>query len=282
MHLCVVFIRGNMNYQEALSYIHSFADYERGDKYSRKHDENIQREGALLELLGNPHHQYSNTLIAGTKGKGSTSAYIERVLREAGIRTGLYTQPDLHTFRERIRVNGDLIPENEVARLIPAIRVAVEQVQSREIFEPFITYEIGTTLALLYFARQQVHHAVVEVGLGGRLDATNVTQPLVSVISSISYDHMEVLGDTLAKIATEKAGIIKPNGIVVTSAQAPEALLAIADIARQRQARMIRIGPEGIDPAQSEVDEGHLPIMSYRYQTGARQNGQAQGTADRR
>src|SRR5215469_8058149 len=258
MRLCVA-CRGIMNYQEALSYIYSFTDYERGGKYSRKNDENIQREAALLELLGNPHYQYSNTLIAGTKGKGSTSAYIERVLREAGIRTGLYTQPDLHTFRERIRVNGALIPENEVAQLIPEIRVAVEQVQSREIFEPFITYEIGTTLALLYFARQQVRHAVVEVGLGGRLDATNVTQPIVSVITSISYDHMEVLGDTLAKIATEKAGIIKPNGIVVTSAQPPEALLAIADIAQQRQARMIRIGPEGIDPAQTAVDEGYLP-----------------------
>jgi dihydrofolate synthase/folylpolyglutamate synthase len=264
-----------MNYKEALSYIYSFTDYERGSKYSRKGDENIQREVALLELLGNPHDQYSNTLIAGTKGKGSTSAYIERVLREAGIRTGLYTQPDLHTFRERIRVNGDLIPEQEVAQLIPEIRAAVEQVQSRGIFEPFITYEIGTALALLYFARQQVRHAVVEVGLGGRLDATNITWPLVSVITSISYDHMEILGDTLARIATEKAGIIKPDGIVVTSAQAPEALLAITDIAQQRQARMIRIGPEGVDPAQTEVDKGHLPLMSYRYRPGT-------GATDRR
>ncbi len=255
-----------MDYKEALAYLHSFPDYERGSKYARRHEENIQREEALLELLDNPHFQYSNTLIAGTKGKGSTAAYIERVLRAAGIRTGLYTQPDLHTFRERIRVNGDLIGEQEVAQLMPAIRIAVEQVQSRAIFEPFITYEISTTLALLYFACQQVRHAVIEVGLGGRLDATNVTRPLVSVITSISYDHMEILGDTLAKIATEKAGIIKPNGIVVTSAQAPEALLAIAEIAEQRQAQMIRIGPEGIDPAQTEVDEGHLPTISYRYQ----------------
>jgi dihydrofolate synthase / folylpolyglutamate synthase len=259
-------VRGRMDYQEALSYIYGFADYERGGKYSRNHDENIQREVALLELLGNPHYEYSNTLIAGTKGKGSTSAYIERVLREAGVRTGLYTQPDLHTFRERIRVNGALISEQEVAQLIPPLRAAVEEVQSRGIFEPFITYEIATTLALLYFARQHVRHAVVEIGLGGRLDATNVTRPLVSVITSISYDHMEILGDTLAKIATEKAGIIKPNGIVVTSAQSPEALLAIADIAEQRQARLIRIGPEGIDPAQMEIDEGHLPIISYHYQ----------------
>src|SRR5215470_9805031 len=142
MRLYVVFIRGIMNYQEALSYLHSFADYERGGKYSRKDDENIEREAALLELLGNPHYQYSNTLIAGTKGKGSTAAYIERVLREAGIRTGLYTQPDLHTFRERIRVNGELIREQDVAQLIPEIRVAVEEMQRRAVFEPFIAYEI--------------------------------------------------------------------------------------------------------------------------------------------
>ena len=268
-----------MNYQEALAYIRSFPDYERGSKFSRNDAENIQREAALLELLGNPHHQYSNTLIAGTKGKGSTAAYIECVLREAGVRTGLYTQPDLHTFRERIRVNGELIREEELAQLIPEIRVAVEEMERRAVFEPFIAYEIGTTLALLYFARQQVRHAVVEVGLGGRLDATNVTTPIVSVITSISYDHMEILGDTLAKIATEKAGIIKPNGIVVTSAQAPEALLAIADVARQRQARMVRVGPMGVDPAQRGVDEGRLPMMSYRYQLGAgarqRGNGQA-------
>src|SRR5579864_8420367 len=106
-----------MNYQEALSYIYSFPDYERGSRYSRNYEENIQRETALLELLDDPHYKYSNTLIAGTKGKGSTAAYIERVLREAGIRTGLYTQPDLHTFRERIRVNGDRIREQEVAQL---------------------------------------------------------------------------------------------------------------------------------------------------------------------
>src|SRR5215469_21272 len=169
---------------------------------NRNPEENLRRESRLLGMLGNPHLNYTNTLIAGTKGKGSTAAYIERVLREAGIRTGLYTQADLHTFRERIRVNGDLISEQEVAQLIPAIRVAVEQVQSRALFEPFITYEIGTTLALLSFARQHVRQAVIEVGLGGRLDATNVTQPIVSVISSISYDHKEILGDTLAKIAT--------------------------------------------------------------------------------
>ncbi len=256
----------SVNYKEALDYIYSFTDYERGGKYKRDRDENLLREAALLSLLGNPHEKYTSTLIAGTKGKGSTAAYIERILREATIRTGLYTQPDLHTFRERTRVNGQLISESQVGELITEIRPAVEQIQERGQFGPFITYEIGTALALLHFYRQQVQHAVLEVGLGGRLDATNVTHPLVSVITSISYDHMSILGNTLAKIATEKAGIIKADGIVVTSAQAPEALLAIAAIAQQRHASMIRIGPAGSDPAQAEVDSGHLPAVSYRYQ----------------
>ncbi|HLG64487.1 MAG TPA: folylpolyglutamate synthase/dihydrofolate synthase family protein [Ktedonosporobacter sp.] len=254
-----------MNYKEALAYIYSFTDYERGSSYTRDRTENQLRVSAVLDLLGNPHRQYSSTLIAGTKGKGSTAALIERVLREAGLRTGLYTQPDLHTFRERMRVNGHLISEEEVAKLIPEIQAAVETVEARHEFGPFITYEIGTALAFLFFYRQQIEHAVVEVGLGGRLDATNILQPLVSVITSISYDHMHILGDTLAKIATEKAGIIKPNGIIVTSAQSPEALLAIAAVSRQRQARMVRIGPAESDPAQTDVDAGQLPVVSYRY-----------------
>ena len=255
-----------MDYKEALAYIYGFTDYERSGKYTRDRTENLLRETELLELLDNPHLQYTNTLIAGTKGKGSTAAYIERVLREAGIRTGLYTQPDLHTFRERSQVDGALISETEVADLVPEIRQVVEKIEARGIAGPFITYEIGTALALLYFARRHVQHAVVEVGLGGRLDATNVTNPLVSVIASISYDHMSILGNTLAQIATEKAGIIKQDGIVVTSAQSPEALVAIANIARQRNARMIRIGAEGQDPAQHEVDAGLVPPLQYRYQ----------------
>ncbi len=264
-----------MKYQEALAYIYSFIDYERSGKYVRDRNENLEREKALLDQLGNPQQTYSNTLIAGTKGKGSTAAFIERVLREAGITTGLYTQPDLHTFRERAQVNGRMISEEEVAELVPELRSAVERIQSWHTFEPFITYEVGTALALLYFARQQVQHAVVEVGLGGRLDATNVTQPLVSVIASISYDHMSILGNTLDKIATEKAGIIKQNGLVVTSARPPEALLAIARIAQQREARMIRVGPADGDSAQAEVDAGKLPPLSYRYRLEER-HGQLQ------
>lgn len=254
-----------VNYQEALAYLYSLGDFERSGLYNRNPEENLPREARLLEVPGNPHHNYTSTLIAGTKGKGSTAAFIERVLRQAGRRVGLYTQPDLHTFRERIRVNGRLISEHEVAELLPEVRAAVDLIQAEGKFGPFITYEVATALALLYFSRQHVEHAVLEVGLGGRLDATNVTQPLVSVITSISYDHMQILGDTLTKIATEKAGIVKPNGVVVTSAQAPEALLAIAAICQRQHARMVRIGSVESDPAQAEVEAGRLPALSYRY-----------------
>lgn len=255
-----------MNYAEALDYIYGLTDFERSGKYRNDREQHLLREGRLLELLGNPHQSYSCTLIAGTKGKGSTAACIENVLRVAGVRTGLYTSPDLHTFRERMRVRGRLISEQEMADLVPEIRAKVEEINQEGVFNPFIPYEVATALALLYFQRQGVQHAVLEVGLGGRLDATNVTQPLISVIASISYDHMNVLGNTLAQIATEKAGIIKPGRPIVTSAQSSEALLAIARIAQERQARLIRVGPASGDPAQAEVDAGRLPALSYRYQ----------------
>src|SRR5579859_2214638 len=256
----------SMNYQEALAYIYSLSDFERGGPYTRDRAQNIPREAWLLAHLGNPQQSYTSTLIAGTKGKGSTAVFIESVLRQAGLRTGLYTQPDLHTFRERIRVSGRLISENEMAELLTEMRVVVERLQEQGKFGRFITYEVATALAFLYFSRRHIEHAVLEVGLGGRLDATNVTEPLVSVITSISYDHMQVLGNTLTSIATEKAGIIKPNGLVVTSAQSPEALLAIAAVCRERHAHLIRVGPAELDPAQAEVEAGQLPPLSYSYQ----------------
>jgi dihydrofolate synthase / folylpolyglutamate synthase len=256
-----------VNYKEALAYLYGLSDFERGGSYTHPRNplEKLPREQLLLERLGNPQQRYSCTLIAGTKGKGSTAAYIERVLRAAGVRTGLYTQPDLHTFRERMRVNGRLISEQEMAELVPEVRAQAEWIEQQHEFGPFITYEVSTALAFLYFARQGVQHAVLEVGLGGRLDATNITQPLVSVIASISYDHVQILGNTLREIATEKAGIIKEHGLVVTSAQSPEALLAIAGVSRARQARMVRIGPASDDPAGAAVAAGQLPALSYRY-----------------
>ena len=254
-----------MNYQEALAYLYSLSAFEMGKSSNRNPEENLKRESRLLELLGNPHLNYTNTLVAGTKGKGSTAAFIERVLREAGIRTGLYTQPDLHTFRERMRVNGNLISKDEVAEFVPVVRSAVEALEQSQEFSTFLTYEVATALAFYYFSRRHVQHAVIEVGLGGRLDSTNVTHPLVSVIASISYDHMQILGETLTSIATEKAGIIKPGGVVVTSVRPLEALLAIESICKKQYARMVRIGSNDAVPVSSELENGLLPAISYCY-----------------
>src|SRR5256712_12735715 len=137
-----------MNYQESLAYLYNLSDFERTGQYTRNPAENLPREASLLAQLGHPQQNYTCTLIAGTKGKGSTAAFIERVLRQAGLRTGLYTQPDLHTFRERIRVNGRLISEDEVAELLAEVRVAAEGMQARHEFGTVITYEVATALAL--------------------------------------------------------------------------------------------------------------------------------------
>jgi dihydrofolate synthase/folylpolyglutamate synthase len=166
-----------------------------------------------------------------------------------------------------MRVSGQLIGEQELADLLPEVQVAVEQIRQEKTFGPFITYEITTALALLFFQRRGVQHAIMEVGIGGRLDATNVLEPLVSAIASISFDHMRILGNTLGEIATEKAGIIKPGRVVVTSAQSPEALLAIAKIAGERRARMVRVGTTTEDPAQAEVATEKLPGLSYMFET---------------
>jgi dihydrofolate synthase / folylpolyglutamate synthase len=236
-----------MTYREALAWIYSFINTERTGDFVRDREDNLRRERTLLAALGNPHRAYGVTHVAGTKGKGSTSAMIASILHHAGLRVGLYTQPDLHTFRERIRVGDALIREDEVAALVPELQAAVAATQ--DAVGPFITYEIGTTLAFLYFQRAAVQHAVIEVGLGGRLDATNVVEPAVAVITSISYDHMHVLGDTLAAIAGEKAGIIKPGVPTVCSAQAPEALEVIQAISAERGAPLVVVGPEGAPSA---------------------------------
>jgi dihydrofolate synthase/folylpolyglutamate synthase len=232
-----------MTYREALGWIYSFSDTERTGAFVRDREDNLRRERALLAALGDPQRAYGVTHIAGTKGKGSTAVMVASVLRAAGVRTGLYTQPDLHTFRERIRVDGDLIAEHQVSELVPELQAALARIGDQH--GPYITYEVATALAFLHFQRAGAEHAVIEVGLGGRLDATNVVAPLVTAITSISYDHMNVLGNTLAQIATEKAGIIKPGVPVVCSAQAPEAVAVIQRISAERGAPLVLVGPEG-------------------------------------
>ena len=226
-----------MEYRDALSYIYGFTDYERrGLAAYAPEFYNLQRVRDLLALLGDPQQAFRAVHIAGTKGKGSTAAITESILRAAGYRSALYTSPHLHTFRERIRVNGALIPEDDVARLVERLEPLASQVPE------ITTFEIMTALAFAWFAEQSVEWAVIEVGLGGRLDATNVLTPAVAVITSISLDHTAILGDTLAQIAAEKAGIIKPGVPVVSAPQRPEALAVIEDVCQRQGAPLTLVG----------------------------------------
>lgn len=232
-----------MNYQEALTWYYSFSDTERTGVFVHDREDNLRRERALVAALGDPQQAYGITHVAGTKGKGSTSAMIASIVRAAGVRVGLYSQPDLHTFRERIRVDGEVIAGEEVARLTPLVQEAHATVGSA--LGSYITYEVATALMFLAFRELRVQHAVVEVGLGGRLDATNIVEPMVTVITSISFDHMALLGNTLGSIAREKAGIVKRGVPLVCSAQAPEALAVIEAVCSEREAPLIRVGPAG-------------------------------------
>lgn len=244
-----------MTYREALDWIYSFSDTERTGKFVHDREDNLRRERALLRELGDPHLAYGVTHVAGTKGKGSTAVLIASVLGAAGTRAGLYSQPDLHTFRERIRVAGTVADPDCIAALAPRVRAALDRVGAA--LGSYITYEIATALAFLYLREADVQQAVIEVGLGGRLDATNVVEPRVVVITSISYDHMAVLGDTLTAIATEKAGIIKPGVPTVTTALAPEALDVFERVGAERGSRLVRVAPEGtLGAAYTYRDEG--------------------------
>ena len=170
--------------------------------------EGLSNTLALDEHFGHPHRRFRSIHVAGTNGKGSVSSTMAAILQSAGLKVGLYTSPHLVDFRERIRVNGEMIPEQRVIDFVE---------QERAFFEPLSPsfFELTTALAFLYFAEQKVDVAVIEVGLGGRLDCTNIIQPDLSIITNISFDHQQFLGDTLPQIATEKAGIIKEGVPVV-------------------------------------------------------------------
>src|SRR5262245_16490649 len=212
-----------LTFEEALTYLRQFINYESPQRvpYDAEHF-NLTSFEAFLQSLGSPHRAFPSVHIAGSKGKGSTAAMIAAMLSQAGLRTGLYTQPHLVTIRERTQINRQLIRPEEFAALVTELRDHVEAMAPprERRFRTF--FELTTALTFLHFARQRVDVAVVEVGLGGRLDTTNVLTPQVAVLTPIGLEHTHILGDTLAAIAGEKAGIIKPQSCVVRAPQAPE------------------------------------------------------------
>ncbi|UCC16033.1 MAG: bifunctional folylpolyglutamate synthase/dihydrofolate synthase [Dehalococcoidales bacterium] len=234
----------DFTYQQALDYLYSFVDYESMPRPRDAEHYDLRRMDELLERLGNPHHKARTVHIAGTKGKGSTAAMIASVLTHSGYRTGLFTSPHLHTFNERIRIDGGLITDEEITALVNRLQPEEEVVNEKATYGKLTTFELITVLGFMYFALKQVDFQVVEVGLGGRLDATNVVQPDVSVITTIGFDHMEVLGNTIPEIAAEKAGIIRQGGIVVSSSQVYEAEKVITRVCSDKNAQLIKVGTD--------------------------------------
>ena len=203
-----------MNYQETIEYL--FNSTPVFEKIGAKaYKPGLQTTFALDEHFGHPHQKYKTIHIAGTNGKGSSSHTLAAILQSQGYKVGLYTSPHLVDFRERIRVNGECVPEQYVIDFVE---------ENRAFFEPLHPsfFELTTAMALKYFAEQEVDYAVIEVGLGGRLDCTNIITPILSIITNISFDHTQFLGNTLAEIAGEKAGIIKPGVPVVIGEYLPE------------------------------------------------------------
>ncbi len=231
-------------YEQALDFLYSFINFEakKQDRYMASKLDHT-RPGRLMEALSNPHTHFPAIHIAGTKGKGSTAAICAYTLRAAGYTVGLYTSPHLQDFRERIRIltpddaNGR-ISQQQFIQQINKIRALQDQ------FPDITWFEILTAIAFLHFADVGVDVAIVEVGLGGRLDATNVLTPLVSVITRLSLDHTDLLGNTLTEIAYEKGGIIKPGIPVVTANQEPEALAKLQEIAGERGCELTIVGQD--------------------------------------
>jgi dihydrofolate synthase/folylpolyglutamate synthase len=221
-----------MSYDETIRYLYNLQKY--GIKFG------LENIGRLVSALNDPHKSFLSVHVAGTNGKGSTSAVIASVLQVAGLRVGLFTSPHLVSFTERIRINGKEITEREVISLAGEIR---DVVSCSKDFSPTF-FEVVTAMALLYFRRQGIDIAVMEAGMGGRLDATNIIMPEVSVITSIGYDHGEFLGNTLSEIAREKAGIIKKGIPVVVSHQDPEVIGTIERKAKEESAPLYLYGKD--------------------------------------
>ncbi len=198
-------------------------------------DLKLEHMRSLLARLDNPHHRLRVVHVAGSKGKGSTAAMLASILRQAGYRTGLFTSPHLCRVEERFQVDGQAITTDELTALLGDIRGCIEA-EGRSGGVPYTFFEVATAAGFLHFVRRRVETAVMEVGLGGRLDSTNVCRPIVSVITSISFDHTHLLGDRLAAIAAEKGGIIKPGRPVISGTTVPEARVVIERLSRERRA----------------------------------------------
>ncbi len=232
-----------MDGKQAIEYIHSF--YGAGKKVG------LENGFALMELLGNPHRRLKCIHVAGTNGKGSMCAYVESVLRDQGYKTGLYTSPYLQKYNERIRVDGKPIADDDLAIAVGKVKAAVDILHERDILPT--EFEVGTATAFLWFDMSGVDYAVIEVGLGGRLDPTNIITPLISVIGNIGIDHEKILGETVQQIAAEKAGIIKPGVPVVMYPQDESVREVVEGAAKRNGSTFIYVERAAIKNAKVDL-----------------------------
>ncbi|HEY92239.1 MAG TPA: bifunctional folylpolyglutamate synthase/dihydrofolate synthase [Dehalococcoidia bacterium] len=235
-----------MNYQQALDYILSYPDYEKMPMPHEAANYDLRRVDELLARLGNPQLRARSVHITGTNGKGSVAAMIASVLNAAGYITGLYTSPHLNDLRERMRIGKELISREEYVALVEKLKPEAEAVNQKANYGELTTFELLTTLAFAYFELKNVYFQVLEVGMGGKFDATNVINPEVCIITPISFDHMEVLGNSMVEIAAEKAGIIKLGSVVVTSPQPDEVAQVIDETCLKCGAGLVRVGRDVI------------------------------------
>ena len=234
-----------MNYSQAEEYLNTFVNYEQipGISYAQP-GYSLRHVEELLNRMGDPQLAARTIHIAGTKGKGSVATMIAQVLSDSGYKTGLYTSPHLQTLRERISVDGSLISEADFAAAMAEVKPFIESMKQDTSFRQLTYFEALTALTFAYFKKKRVDFQVLEVGLGGRLDATNVAKPVVCIITPISLDHTQILGNSLEEIAREKAGIIKSGCWVVLSPQPEEAAPIITDICREKEAKVVQVGKD--------------------------------------
>ncbi len=254
-----------MTYPEAVKYLESFINYEKIPAYPYKESCKLERIKDFLGLIGNPQNSLKTIHIAGTKGKGSTCVFIAHILRQAGYATGLYTSPHLSDFRERIRIliprtqNPEprtdfegMISKDELTLLVKKLKPSVETFNKNSEYGPLSFFEVYTALAFLYFKNKNVDFAVLETGLGGRLDATNASDSFVCALTSLSYEHTQKLGNALREIAAEKAGIIKrqkakgkrQNSIVISAPQEKEAMDVIRKRCKETNAKLYEVNKD--------------------------------------
>lgn len=224
-----------MDYKEVMYYVNNMARF--GTNIG------LKRTEKLLEILGEPHKKLKCIHIAGTNGKGSTTAMLSEILHEAGYRVGMYTSPYIEEFEERMQIDGKNISKEQLINVVSRVKEAVDKVVDMGYDNP-TQFEIVTCAMYLYFYEQKVDYAVIEVGMGGRLDSTNVINPILTIITSISLDHMQVLGDTVEKIAREKAGIIKKNVPLVLYPHEPSVQKVIEEVCIKNNSKIIKVHKE--------------------------------------